>query len=159
MLESLFDTAIYVAMNGFGSADLPLTADLALTVNRASLGLAFCLSGWNKTVVPSRHAGLVATLRDAARLPFARQLSWLVCLTELTAGAALFLGVGSGLAAVVVFVLCCVATATVETRQLSATFHPINRLDWIDDLFFIPANLFLIQLVVVLFVGTGFGLI
>ena len=154
----MFEPALIVeaASVGFGSADLPLSANLILTANRVALGLALGLSGWNKTFVPGRHESLVNTLRDDARLPLADRLGWLVCLSELTVGTALVFGIAAGFAALVALALCCVATATVELRQLSVNFHPINRLDWIDDLFFIPADLFIIQALVILFVGVGY---
>lgn len=130
--------------------------EVALTVNRVALGTAFALSGLHKTFIPERHASFVGTL-EAARIPKPHIMCWPVCLTELFGGLGLMTGVLSGLSAFGIIVISIVATLTVEIWTIK-DMGPRDVLDWVDDVFWIPAVLFTIMGMIVLFVGPGYGL-
>lgn len=144
-------TIIMEAM--FLGLELP---EIALTINRFCLGLAFFLSGYHKTFVPHRHAALIETL-EYAKVPLPRLMCWPVCLTELFGGLGLMVGFLSGLSALGIVILSLVATLTVEIWTIK-DMKPEDIGDAIDDVFWLPSVLFVIMGCIVLFAGPGYGL-
>ena len=127
--------------------------DVALLLNRTALGTAFMLSGFHKTFVAHRHAALIETL-EYAKVPMPRYTCWLVCLTEFFAGLGLIVGLMSTLAALGLLAISVVAFVTVERFSIAA-MKPEDVLDWIDDLFWVPAVMFGLLALVVIFAGPG----
>lgn len=130
--------------------------DVVLTVNRVALGLAFAISGYHKTFFPARHTALIGTM-EYAKIPAPTFMAWFVCIIEFLAGLGLVFGVLSALSALGVVILSLVATCTVEIWTIK-DMKPSDLLDWVDDVFWLPAVLFIIMGLVVIFAGPGYGL-
>jgi len=127
--------------------------EAALTLNRVALGVFFAISGYLKLFNPVRHATLARTLQDAG-VPAVRVMQWLVPGVEFSAGFALILGLLSALAAFGLFVICLFAFKLDAIKRIDA-WRPINRVDWIGDVLYLPEALYCIGLVVVMLAGPG----
>jgi uncharacterized membrane protein YphA (DoxX/SURF4 family) len=127
--------------------------DAALTLNRVALGMFFAISGYHKLFNPSRHATLTQTLRDdgVRAVPI---MQWLVPGIEFGGGWALIIGLLSALAAFGLFVVCFGAVALDATKRVQA-WQPIDRVDWLGDLLYLPEALYCIGLAVVMLGGPG----
>jgi len=127
--------------------------DLALTLNRAVLGFFFLFSGYHKLFNRSRHATLVATLKDCG-VPLLGFNQWFVPCVEFFGGLSLLFGILSPLACMGLICICLVAVKTDGLKRITS-YQPIDKADWCDDLLYLPEFLYIIGLVIVLCAGPG----
>ena len=127
--------------------------DAALLLNRVALGLFFSISGYHKLFNPKRHATLARTLQDDGvhALPV---MAWLVPAVEFGGGCALLIGLFSALAAFGLGVICLGAVAF-DASKLIGSWQPIDRLDLLGDLLYLPELLYGVGLGVVILAGPG----
>jgi uncharacterized membrane protein YphA (DoxX/SURF4 family) len=131
-------------------ADAP---NAAVMLNRVALGTFLAISGYNKLFNTTRHATLTHTLQDdgVRAVPI---MQWLVPGIEFSGGCALVVGLLSALAALGLFVISLVALA-LDGRKRVATWQPLNRVDWVGNLLYLPEALYCIGLGVVMLAGPG----
>ena len=127
--------------------------DVALALNRLTLGTFFAISGYHKLFNASRHATLASTLRDAG-VPTVSVMQWLVPAVEFSAGCALILGLLSALAAFGLFAITFTAISLDAIKRIAA-WQPLNRADWIGDVLYLPEALYCVGLAVVMLAGPG----
>lgn len=139
----MFDTLIH----GLGASALVLAAV------RASIGLFFVASGFHKLVNRDRHASLVKTL-VADGTPDVAFMQWAIPLGEFFGGMALVAGFLTVFASFGLLMICLGAVCLDGVGRI-ATYKPIDRLDWVDDLLYLPETLYVLFLV--LFIATGSG--
>jgi uncharacterized membrane protein YphA (DoxX/SURF4 family) len=125
----------------------------ALFLNRVVLGLFFSISGFHKLFNSGRHAQLIATL-ERDHIPLVRLNRWLVPLVEFTGGLALIAGVLAPLVAILLAVECLVAVLVDGWKRI-ASYRPIDRADWLDDLLYLPEVLAIVALLIVVTLGPG----
>jgi len=125
----------------------------ALTLNRVALGTFFAISGYHKLFNPSRHAGLIQTLRDDGVhvIPF---MQWLLPSGELAGGCALIAGFLSVVAALGLLAICAGAIGLDALKRIRA-WQPLDRADWLGDLLYVPEALYSVGLLVVVLAGPG----
>jgi uncharacterized membrane protein YphA (DoxX/SURF4 family) len=127
--------------------------DAALLLNRVALGLFFSISGYHKLFNATRHATLARTLQDDGVRPLP-VMEWLIPTVEFSGGFALLLGFLSALAAFGLGVICLGAVALDAIKRIAA-WQPINRLDLVGDLLYLPELLYCVGLGVVVLAGPG----
>jgi putative oxidoreductase len=127
--------------------------DIALLVNRATLGAFFATSGYHKLFNEGRHATLVSTLK-ADHIPLLRVMQWWVPGVEFFGGLSLLSGLLSPLAALGLFVLCGVAAVTDGLGRIPA-WHPLDKADYMCCVLYLPEVLFMSMLTIVMLVGPG----
>ena len=125
----------------------------ALVVNRIFLGLFFAISGFHKLFNKERHAELVATL-ESSHIPLVAYNQWWVPAVEFTGGLALLTGILAPLAAVALAIECLVAVGTTDWKRI-ASYRPIDKADWLDDLLYLPEMLAIVALLIVVALGPG----
>lgn len=130
--------------------DLP---EVALTVNRVALGVFFTFSGYHKLFNPKRHATIVDTMA-ADRIPFVGFNCWFVPSVEFAGGMGLVVGLLAPLAAVGLFIVCCVATLVDGLKRVK-DWNPIDWADYADDVLYLPEVLYAIMLITVMVAGSG----
>lgn len=138
-------------MNVFIDPSLPI--DIPIAAVRMATGLFFAISGYNKLVVPERHAKLTRTLEND-HIPAIGFMQWWVPGWELLAGVMLVLGLLTPIAALVLTIICIVACCC-EAREKVESYHPINAADRIDDYLYLPEFLYICMLAISLFCGGG----
>lgn len=124
-----------------------------LALNRLALGLFFAISGYHKLFNKQRHASVVATLVSCG-VPDVKLMQWFVPCVEFFGGLALLTGIFSPLAAAGLICICVVATLTDGLKRI-ASYQPIDRADYCDDVLYLPEVLYIIGLLVVLALGPG----
>jgi putative oxidoreductase len=139
--------------HGLAAVDAQLAKDVALGVVRASAGVFFACSGWNKLTNANRHAALVRNL-TGNKLPAPAYLAWWVAGWEFLAGAMLAAGLLSAFVAVVLTIICLVAICC-EAADKVERYGPINRADRVADWLYLPEVLYVILLAVNVIAGTG----
>lgn len=110
-------------------------------------GLFFAISGYHKLFDSNRHKSLVETLR-ADNIPLIGFNQWFVPFVEFSAGSALVLHLHpalTALAAMGLFCICAVATITDGIKRI-ASYQPIDKADWLDDLLYLPETMLLLML-------------
>ena len=110
-------------------------------------GLFFAISGYHKLFNSNRHKSLVDTLK-ADNIPLISFNEWFVPFVEFSAGSALVIHLHpalTALAALGLFVLCLVATITDGIKRI-ASYQPIDKADWIDDLLYLPETMLILML-------------
>jgi uncharacterized membrane protein YphA (DoxX/SURF4 family) len=127
--------------------------DAALLLNRVAIGLFFAISGYEKLFSARRHASLARTLQDDG-VRAVGVMQWLVPAVEFSAGCALVVGLFSALAAFGLGVICVGAVALDAAKRISA-WQPIDRLDVVGDLLYLPEVLYCVGLAVVVLAGPG----
>jgi uncharacterized membrane protein YphA (DoxX/SURF4 family) len=127
--------------------------DVALTLNRAALGVFFVISGYHKLFNASRHEVLTRTLQDDGvhGVPIMR---WLLPSAEFSGGLALIVGLLTVIAAFGLFAICAGAVALDAVKRIRL-WQPIDRADWLGDLLYVPESLYCIGLAVVMLAGPG----
>ena len=125
----------------------------ALLVNRIFLGLFFAISGFHKLFNKGRHAELIATL-ESSHIPLVAFNQWWVPAIEFSGGLALLTGIFAPLAALALAIECLVAVGTNSWRRI-ASYQPIDKADWVDDLLYLPEMLAIVALLVVITLGPG----
>jgi uncharacterized membrane protein YphA (DoxX/SURF4 family) len=126
---------------------------VALTANRAAVGVFFAFSGYHKLFNRDRHASLVATL-EADHVPLVRVNQWFVPTVEFIGGIAVSIGFFAPVAALLLVAICCVATCVDGLNRIKAE-HPIDWADYCDDLLYLPEVLLAVMLIVVIGAGPG----
>ena len=126
---------------------------IALLINRVALGAFFAISGFHKLFNRQRHAAFVDEL-VADRVPRLGFNQWFVPSVEFAGGLALLTGMLAPLAALALVVICLVATHTSGKRRV-ASYLPIDRADYVDDVLYLPEFLYLVMLVIVVLAGPG----
>lgn len=128
-------------------------ADIGLMVLRVSVGGFFAISGYHKLFNRERHASLVATLK-ADHIPLVRVNEWFVPAVEFAAGMFLGLGLFSVVAAMLLAAICMVACLTDGLGRISA-WKPLDRADYLDDLFYLPEMIYGVILLALILGGPG----
>ena len=131
----------------------PFAGSAMLLVNRVFIGLFFAISGFHKLFNRHRHAQLVATL-ESDRIPAIAFNQWWVPLVEFSGGLALLTGILAPMAAIILAFECLVAVGT-DGRKRIASYRPIDRADWLDDLLYLPETLAIVALLIVATLGPG----
>jgi putative oxidoreductase len=131
-----------------GSSDLETYAILLV---RVSLGLFFVISGANKLFVADRRQSMYETL-VAAKVPFARLMTYFVSGVELLGGSLLTVGFLSSLACVALLVDMLVA---ILTAKLSAMPKGLSPLNWLDDFLYLPEVLYMLFFIWLICSGAG----
>ena len=131
----------------------PAAGSAALLTNRIALGLFFAISGFHKLFNRERHAQLVATLKSS-HIPLIAINEWWVPLAEFAGGLALLTGILAPLAALALAIECMVAVFTDGWKRI-ASYRPIDRADWLDDLLYQPEMLAIVALLIVVTLGPG----
>ena len=127
--------------------------DIALTFNRAAVGMFFMFSGYHKLFNAQRHRALVDEL-TTLHVGAIRINQWWVPLVEFAAGGAVFIGLLTPLAALGLLVIVLVASVTSGRVRLK-DYQPIDRADRIDAWLYLPEILY--ALILVMFVSAGAG--
>jgi putative oxidoreductase len=119
---------------------------------RVSLGLFFAISGWNKLFLPTKWAGLVATMANVG-LPFPKFLALFLASVEFYGGALLTIGFLSTLWAIALAFAMVVAIITVE---IPLVIPPgLGPLDWLDWFLYLPQVMYVILFLWLIIKGPG----
>jgi uncharacterized membrane protein YphA (DoxX/SURF4 family) len=127
--------------------------DIALTLDRAAVGMFFMFSGYHKLFNAQRHRVFVDEL-TALHVAAIRINQWWVPSVEFAAGSAVFIGLLTPLASLGLLVIVLVAAVTSGRVRVKGS-QPIDRLDRIDDWLYLPEILYAFMLI--LFVSAGAG--
>jgi uncharacterized membrane protein YphA (DoxX/SURF4 family) len=127
--------------------------DTALTLNRVVVGTFFMFSGYHKLFNAQRHSVLVDELR-ALHIPAIGINQWWVPIVEFSAGCAVLIGLLAPLAALGLFVIVLVASATSGRQRIRAVM-PIDRADRIDNWLYLPEILYAFMLIPIISAGAG----
>jgi uncharacterized membrane protein YphA (DoxX/SURF4 family) len=130
--------------------------EIALTINRMSVGLFFAIAGYHKLFYPDYHLSLVGELKTL-HIPLVRFNQWWVPSVEFSAGCALIVGLLSPLAAMGLVVICAVACCCDgprRIRDMEGTGR-IPKIEYLDDILYLPEALYVIMLLVVICGGPG----
>jgi putative oxidoreductase len=127
--------------------------NVALMLNRLTLGVFFAISGWHKLFNASRHATLTRTFQDDG-VHAVRIMRWLLPGAEFTGGSALIIGFLSALAAFGLFVICAGAIWLDAAKRIRA-WRPLGAADWLGDLLYVPEALYCVGLTIVMLGGPG----
>ena len=123
----------------------------AILLVRVSLGLFFAISGANKLFVASSTQTMYETLVKA-KVPFPRQMTYLVSGVEFVAGSLLTVGFLSSPACVALLVDMLVA---ILTARLSAMPKGLSPLNWLDDFLYLPEVLYVLFFIWLICSGPG----
>jgi uncharacterized membrane protein YphA (DoxX/SURF4 family) len=126
---------------------------VALTVIRVAVGMFFMFSGYHKLFNPVRHRAFVDELTNLHVVAVWIN-QWWVPSVEFAAGAAVFIGLFTPLAALGLFVIVLVAGVTSGRMRIDG-YQPIDRADRIDDWLYLPEVLYAFMLI--MFVSAGAG--
>ena len=138
---------IHILFDGVG------WTDIALTLNRVAVGMFFMLSGYHKLFNAERHRVFAVELRSL-HVPAVGFNQWWVPLVEFSAGGAVVIGLVAPLAALGLFVIILVTSAT-SGRQRIKAYKPIDVDDRLDDWLYLPETLYAVMLIVVISAGAG----
>jgi uncharacterized membrane protein YphA (DoxX/SURF4 family) len=127
--------------------------DLAISLNRVTVGAFFMLSGYHKLFDAERHRSIVDE-RKALGVPAVGFNQWWVPLVEFAAGGAVLIGLLAPLAALGLLVIILVAITT-SGRQRIKLYKPIDESDRVDDWLYLPETLYAFMLIIVVSVGAG----
>lgn len=130
--------------------DMP---EVAITMLRIAMGVFFVISGYHKLFNPMRHATVAQTMMDD-HVPEARFNSWFVPSIEFMGGFALAIGFLVPLAALGLFVVCCVATLVDGIKRIGG-WKPLDKADYLDDVLYLPEVLYALILFVIILTGGG----
>ena len=130
--------------------NLPL---IGITILRISMGVFFTISGYHKLFNPTRHATIVQTMVDD-HVPEAEFNSWFVPSVEFSGGMALAIGFMVPLAALGLFIVCCVATLVDGIKRIGG-WKPLDKADYVDDVLYLPEVLYAIILLTIMLTGGG----
>jgi putative oxidoreductase len=127
--------------------------DLAIALNRISVGTFFMLSGYHKLFNAERHRSILDKLK-ALGVPALGFNQWWVPSVEFAAGGAVLIGLLAPLAALGLLVIIVVAIAT-SGRQRIKLYKQIDESDRIDDWLYLPETLYAFMLIIVVSAGAG----
>jgi len=131
-----------------GSGDLE---QYAILLVRISIGLFFAISGGNKLF----SAGGIKPVYDtlvAAKIPFPRQTAYFVAGVEFVCGSLLTVGFLSSPANVALMIDMIVA---ILTNTLATVPKGLSRLNWLDDVLYLPEVLYVLFFIWLICSGPG----
>src|SRR5271166_5572510 len=131
-----------------GSGDLE---QYAILLVRISIGLFFAISGGNKLF----SAGGIKPVYDtlvAAKIPFPRQTAYFVAGVEFVCGSLLTVGFLSSPANVALMIDMIVA---ILTNTLATVPKGLSRLNWLDDVRYLPEVLYVLFFIWLICSGPG----
>jgi putative oxidoreductase len=131
-----------------GSSDLE---QYAILLVRVSLGLFFAISGANKLFVAGGRQKMYESL-VTAKVPFPHLMTYFVSSVEFIGGALLTVGFLSSPASVVLLINMLVATVT---SALSSMPKGLSRLNWLDNLLYLPEVLYVLFFIWLICSGPG----
>src|SRR5580658_8431322 len=120
-----------------GSSDLE---QYAILLVRISIGLFFAISGGNKLFVAGGTKPVYDTLVQA-KVPFPRQTAYFVAGVEFVGGSLVAVGFLSSPACVALGIDMIVA---ILTNTLAAVPKGLSRLNWLDDVLYLPEVLYVL---------------
>jgi len=127
--------------------------DVATTLLRIAIGVFFIISGYHKLFIPARHAVVAQTMVDD-HVPEAQFNSWFVPGIEFSGGMALAIGFLVPLAALGLFIVCCVATLVDGVKRIGG-WKPLDKADYLDDVLYLPEVLYALILTAIMLTGGG----
>jgi putative oxidoreductase len=131
-----------------GSTDLE---QYAILLVRVSLGLFFAISGGNKLFVTGGSKPVYETLVKA-KVPFPHQMAYFVSGVEFVGGSLLTVGFLSSPASVALLID---MTVAVLTNTLSSVPKGLSRLNWLDDVLYLPEVLYVLFFIWLICSGPG----
>ncbi len=131
-----------------GSGDLE---QFAILLVRVSIGLFFAISGANKLFVPGGTKPVYDTL-VAAKVPFPRQTAYFVSGVEFVCGSLLTVGFLSSPACAALLIDMIVA---ILTNTLATVPKGLSRLNWLDDVLYLPEVLYVLFFIWLICSGPG----
>jgi putative oxidoreductase len=120
-----------------GSSDLE---QYAILLVRVSIGLFFAISGANKLFVAGGTKPVYDTL-VAAKVPFPRETAYFVSGVEFVCGSLLTVGFLSSPACAALLIDMIVA---ILTNTLATVPKGLSRLNWLDDVLYLPEVLYVL---------------
>jgi putative oxidoreductase len=123
----------------------------AILLVRVSIGLFFAISGANKLFVAGGIKPVYDTLVQA-RVPFPRQTAYFVAGVEFVCGSLLTVGVLSSPACVTLMINMIVA---ILTNTLATVPKGLSRLNWLDDVLYLPEVLYVLFFIWLICSGPG----
>jgi putative oxidoreductase len=127
--------------------------DVALFVTRATVGIFFAISGFNKLFNPARHQSLVNNL-TGNHIPDVKLMQWFVPFWEFTGGLMLAIGLATVFSAGVLLIICLVACECESAKRVEA-YKPINAGDKVADYLYLQEILYMALLAVNVLAGSG----
>ena len=131
-----------------GSSDLE---QYAILLVRVSLGLFFALSGANKLFVAGGTKPVYETLVKA-QVPFPHLMAYFVSGVEFVGGSLLTVGFLSSPACVALLIDMIVA---ILTNTLATVPKGLSRLNWLDDVLYLPEVLYVLFFIWLICSGPG----
>lgn len=123
---------------------------MPITAVRVLIGVFFCISGWNKLLVPARFSMMEQTLAQS-HIPFPHANAIFLSLVEVAFGAGLVVGLLTPLCALVLAVDMIVAIAANRIHSIQAS----GVLAWLDDFLYLPEVLYVMILIWLIFSAPG----
>jgi putative oxidoreductase len=148
MEEQEMDWKRLVQFALLGSSDLE---QYAILLVRVSLGLFFAISGANKLFVAGGTKPVYETLVKA-KVPFPHQVAYFVSGVEFVGGSLLTVGLLSSPACVALLIDMIVAALT---NTLSTVPKGLSRLNWLDDVLYLPEVLYVLLFIWLICSGPG----
>ena len=131
-----------------GNGDLE---QYAILLVRVSIGLFFAISGANKLFTAGGIKPVYDTL-VAAKVPFPHQTAYFVAGVEFVCGSLLTLGFLSSPASVALGIDMIVA---ILTNTLATVPKGLSRLNWLDDVLYLPEVLYVLFFIWLICSGPG----
>lgn len=128
--------------------------DIAALILRLGVGVFFAISGWNKLTCPTCHGYLGSNLARSGLPSCGGYMVWWVAGWEFAAGAAIAIGLYTGAAAFILFVVCLVAFIVSWRRKL-ARKNPVHRMDAATEVLCMFDVLLMWMLLAVMMIGPG----
>jgi len=123
----------------------------AILLVRVSIGLFFAISGSNKLFAAGGIKPVYDTLVQA-KVPFPRQTAYFVASVEFVCGSLLAVGFLSSPAGVALLIDMIVA---ILTNTLATVPKGLSRLNWLDDVLYLPEVLYVLFFVWLICSGPG----
>ncbi len=123
----------------------------AILLVRVSIGLFFAISGANKLFGTGGIKPVYDTL-VASKVPFPRQTAYFVAGVEFVCGSLLTLGFLSSPASVALLIDMIVA---ILTNTLATVPKGLSRLNWLDDVLYLPEVLYVLFFIWLICSGPG----
>lgn len=127
--------------------------DEALALLRFASGAFFMCSGYNKLFNRGRHDRFMQTLKED-KVPALKFNEWWVPGWEFIGGMFLMIGFNTAFVAGVLLVICAVACFA-EAKQRVMEYQPINKVDMVADVLYLPEVLYIVMLAVNVVSGSG----
>ena len=131
-----------------GSNDLE---QYAILLVRVSIGLFFAISGANKLFVAGGTKPVYDTLVKA-KVPFPRQTAYFVASVEFICGSLVAVGLLSSPSSAVLTIDMIVA---ILTNSLATVPKGLSRLNWLDDVLYLPEVLYVLIFIWLICSGPG----